>query len=60
MRLVGINKVHERAHELYYKITQTDVEWVLEKYTYYKQQEANKTSLLLNQLSASVALIESI
>jgi hypothetical protein len=42
MRPVGINKVYERTYELYYRITQTDVEWVLERYIYCKQQVANK------------------
>jgi hypothetical protein len=50
MRPVGINKVHERAHELYYRITQTNIEWVLERYTYYKQQEANKSKFFIKPI----------
>jgi len=38
----GINKTHERAMELYYGITQGDVEWILQRCTVCNQNAANR------------------
>jgi hypothetical protein len=38
---IGIGKTHERIHELYYGITQKDVEWVLSRCAICQQQAQN-------------------
>jgi hypothetical protein len=41
---IGINKTHQRVNELYYGITQDNVEWILNRCTHCIETAANKSA----------------